>query len=277
VIIPSAEINFFGSVVHGIENIASRNGFSTLLYQSNELPEFEINGVDTFLRSKVDGIIVSIAKETTHYDHFLEIKNRGIPAILFDRTNDDLGIPSVVIDDYKGAYNATQHLINQGARRVAHICGQQHTKIFQDRFRGYVDAIIANGLTVRQEFIVKGTVTIQSGTECMHQLMDLSDPPDGVFAVEDFTALGAMQALKERGIRIPEDVAIIGFANEDFGKYITPSLSTVDQQTVKMGEEAAKLLLSLSKQENFYESPPTKIILEPKMIFRESSVRLKEP
>lgn len=271
VLIPSAQINFFGSVVHGIEKFASKNGYSTLLYQSEELREYEVKGLDTFLRSGVDGIIASIARETTNYDHFLEIKKKGIPMVFFDRTNDELGIPAVVIDDYKGAFEATEHLIEQGCKRIAHIGGPAHSDIFVARRKGYVDALLKHGLEVADTLILTGQLSVESGRECMNVLIHLAHPPDGVFAVEDFTALGAIQALKSNRIKIPEEVSIIGFANEEFGKYITPDLSTVDQQTVKMGEEAAGLLMRLSKQNNFYKEPSQKIILEPQMIFRESS------
>lgn len=271
VLIPSAQINFFGSVVHGIENFASRNGYSTLLYQSEELMENEIKGLDNFLRSGVDGIIASIARETTTYDHFLEIKKKGIPMVFFDRTNDELGVPAVVIDDYKGAFEATEHLIEQGCKRIAHIGGPEHSDIFIARRLGYKDALRKNNMEVINELIVTGNLSIESGKDCMSQLINLPNPPDGVFAVEDFTALGALQFLKTHKISVPGEVAIIGFANEEFGKYITPDLSTVDQQTVKMGEEAAGLLMKLSQKKNFYNDPPQKIVLEPKMIVRESS------
>jgi LacI family transcriptional regulator len=272
IIIPSAEISFFGSVVHGIEKIANQRGYNILIYQSNEESEQEQKGVETFLRSRVDGIMASIAKETRSYDHFAEIKKRGIPLVLFDRANDDLGVPSVVIDDYKGAYCATEHLIQQGCRRIAHISGQQHIKIFGDRLRGYIDALKAHNIPVLPELIAYGSVTIESGKECMQQLLKAS--PDGVFAVEDFTALGAMQLLKEKQIKIPHEIAIIGFANEAFSAYITPSLSTVDQQTVKMGESAARLFFELSGKNSFYKSAtPRKTVLEPVLMFRESSLR----
>jgi LacI family transcriptional regulator len=133
VIIPSAEINFFGSVVHGIENMANKHGYNVLIYQSNEQPEFEQKGIATFLGTRVDGILASIAKETTNFKHYLEIKERGLPLVFFDRANDSLNIPSVVVDDFKGAYYATEHLVHQGYRRIAHIAGQQHLKIFRDR------------------------------------------------------------------------------------------------------------------------------------------------
>ena len=273
VIIPSAEINFFGSVVHGIERIATQKNFSVLIYQSNELMEAEKNGIITFLRSRVDGILASIAKESTSLEHFREIKKMKVPLVLFDRANDDLAIPSVVIDDYMGAYKATVHLIEQGCKRIAHIGAQQHVAIFKQRLEGYTDALIYNGFDIDEDLIKFGSVTIESGRSCMDELIALNEPPDGVFAVEDFTALGAMQSLKNAHIKIPEDVAVIGFANEAFGEFITPTLSTVDQQTIKMGEEAAKCFFELFESKNFYKETVEKRILEPKLIFRESSLK----
>jgi LacI family transcriptional regulator len=273
VIIPSAEINFFGSVVHGIERIASENDYNVLLYQSNEQIEFEEKAVETFLRSRVDGVLASISKETKTFEHFTEIIKRGVPLILFDRANEGLAVPSVVVDDYKGAFNATQHLIDQGCRRIAHIAGQQHVNIFKQRLDGYTDALKKNGMPVDESLIKFGRLTIDSGTECMNELLAGRHMPDGVFAVEDFTALGAMQALKAANKKVPEDVAIIGFANEAFGAYITPSLSTVDQQTIRMGESAANLFFEFGEDTSFYKMGPKKLVLEPELIYRNSSLR----
>jgi LacI family transcriptional regulator len=275
VIIPSAEINFFGSVVHGIEKIASENDYNVLLYQSNEQSDFEKKGVETFLRARVDGVLASISKETTNLSHYKEIKQRGVPLILFDRVNENIGVPSVVVDDYCGAFNATQHLIDQGCKRIAHVAGQQHVGIFKKRLKGYLDCLRKNKFPIDPSLISYGKVTIQSGTECMNELLQQPVIPDGVFAVEDFTALGVMQSLKNAGKKIPDEVAVIGFANEAFGNYITPSLSTVDQQTIKMGEAAAKLFFELSGKESFYTPHPRKTVLEPVLIFRESSLRKK--
>ena len=273
VIIPSAEINFFGSVVHGIEKVASENDYNVLIYQSNELQDIEKKGVTTFLRSRVDGVIASIAKETTTLDHFKEIKRRGVPLVLFDRVNDDLSVPSVVVDDFKGAFNATQHLIDQGCNRIVHLAGPQHVSIFKQRLNGYKAALKKNGLPISEDCILIGKLTIESGYKCMMQLLGEGITLDGVFAVEDFTALGAMQAMKEAGKKMPDEIALIGFANEAFGEYITPSLSTVDQQTIKMGEKAAQLFFDLSKEGAFYKSKPKKLVLEPVLIYRNSSLR----
>ena len=275
VIIPSAEINFFGSVIHGIEKVAREKGYSIIIFQSNEQTGSECDGVETFLRSRVDGVLVSIAKQTTVFDHFQEIKRRRVPLVLFDRANDDLGVPSVVVDDYAGAYKATLHLAEQGCRRIAHIAGQQHVPIFKQRLAGYLAALKEAGLAIDKELIVEGDVSIESGKHGMNLLLQLPQPPDGVFAVEDFTALGALQELKDNGISVPDGIAIIGFANEAFGAFITPSLSSVDQQTIRMGEEAAHLFFKNIEGAEFYKVEPQKKVLEPVLVYRQSSMRNK--
>ena len=274
VIIPSAEINFFGSVVHGIEKVANENNYNVLIYQTNELYEYEKKGVQTFLRSQVDGVLASISKETINLDHYIEIKRRGVPLILFDRVNDALDVSSVVVNDYAGAFAATKHLIGQGCKRIAHIGGQQHVNIFNQRLKGYIDALNVHNIPVNEDLIVYGKVSIESGRECMMKLLDGRAKPDGVFAVEDFTALGALQALKVARKKIPEEVAIIGFANEAFGEYLTPSLSTVNQQTVRMGQEAAKLFFDSLGEKDIYKHRPNKLVLEPELICRQSSIRI---
>ena len=274
VIVPSAEISFFGSVVHGIEKIANEKNYNVLIYQTNEQFDYEKKGVQTFLQSRVDVVLASISKETINLDHFAEIKKRGVPLILFDRANDQLGVSSVVVNDYTGAFEATKHLIQQGCRRIAHIGGQQHVTIFNQRLKGYIDALNVHNIPLNDDLILHGKVSIESGRACMHALLQKHEPPDAVFAVEDFTALGAMQAIKSVGARMPEDIAIIGFANEAFGEFITPSLSTVNQQTVKMGEEAAKLAFDILLRSAENRLQARKLILQPELIIRESSRRL---
>jgi len=248
VLIPSAEINFFGSVVHGIESIANVCGYNILLYQSNESRDFEEKGLETFLSARVDGILVSIAKGTLDHSHFRDIKKRGIPIVFFDRSNDELGIDSVVIDDKKGAFQATSELINQGYKRIAHIAGPKHLKNFADRIKGYIQALKKNKLPVDESLIYYGNVSIESGIEGTRHFFSMSHPPDAIFATEDFTALGVISELKKRKIKIPDQVGVVGFANELFGEHITPSLSTVDQQTIQMGKSALNLLVELIKK-----------------------------
>lgn len=273
VIIPSAEINFFGSVVHGIEKVANEKNYNVLIYQTNEMYEFEKKGVQTFLRSQVDGVLASISKDTINLDHYNEIKRRGVPLVLFDRVNDALDVSSVVVNDYAGAFAATKHLIEQGCKKIAHIGGQQHVNIFNQRLKGYIDALNVHNIPVNDDLIVYGKVSIESGRECMQNLLAGKQQPDGVFAVEDFTALGAIQAIKDSHIKIPDEIAIIGFANEAFGEYITPSLSTVNQQTVSMGQEAANLFFEGLGKIDGHKVKPRKLVLEPELICRQSSIK----
>ncbi len=271
VIIPSAEINFFGSVVHGIESIANLHGYNVVLYQSNESREYEEKGIETFLSARVDGILVSLAKGTVDYSHFEQIKKRGVPVVFFDRTNDDPGIDSVVIDDFKGAYMATEHLISKGYKRIAHITGPRHLKNFYDRINGYQEALRDHHIHFDPSLIYYGNVSIESGKEGAQYFLSLPEPPDAIFATEDFTALGVIKELKERNIRIPEDFGLIGFANEQFGEHITPTLSTVDQQTIQMGRSALNLLLDLINNRADAGVQGQKIVLEPLLICRHSS------
>lgn len=270
VIIPSAEINFFGSVVHGIECLANEQGYQVLIYQSNEQTDSEIKGIETFLSARVDGILLSLAKQTRNFDHILMARKAGVPVVFFDRSRDKIGIHSVVIDDYKGGYLATQHLIERGYQRVAHITGPQHLKIFSDRFRGYKQALRDAGRQVDPAFVYTGNVSIEAGRTAVAHWLRQPRRPDAVFAVEDFTALGAIKELKEQQIRIPEDFGVFGFANEAFGEHITPSLSTIDQQTVQMGKSAFEMLHQLISQ-GTAGMPEQKKVLEPRLIIRASS------
>ncbi|MBS1733935.1 MAG: LacI family DNA-binding transcriptional regulator, partial [Bacteroidetes bacterium] len=275
VIIPSAEINFFGSVVHGIESIANQNGYNVLIYQSNESAEHEKKGIETFLNARVDGIIVSMAKETRNYDHFEYVKKIKVPIVFFDRAQDALNIDSVVIDDHKGAFMATEHLIKEGYKRIAHISGPQHIGIFKARLEGYRAALKTYKIKFDQKLVVEGDVSIEAGRKAIKKLLALPNRPDALFAVEDFTALGAIKELKENNIIIPRDFGVFGFANENFGEHITPSLSSIDQQTVLMGKEAFKLMQELIEQKDTKVKEAKKIILPPTLIFRESSDRKK--
>jgi LacI family transcriptional regulator len=201
-------------------------------------------------------------------------KDSGIPLVFFDRTKESLGIHSVVIDDFKGAYLATKHLLDQGYQKVAHIAGPQHLKIFEDRLRGYQAAIAESKQIPDDALIYSGNVSIEAGKSAIAHFLKLPDPPDAVFAVEDFTALGAIKELKAQKINIPLDFGIVGFANEAFGEHITPTLSTIDQQTVKMGNNSFELLMQLMNDSTSVITEQ-KRILEPLPVWRESSNRNK--
>lgn len=272
VLIPTAEHLFFGSVIHGISNLASKKGYDVLIYQSNESEEFEKKGIETFVDAQVDGILVSVSKNTLDYSHFERVQKLGIPIAFFDRTYDNMEISSVCIDDYMGGFMVTESLIKSGYRRIAHISGPQHIKAFSDRLKGYQNALNKYKLEFDEKLVFSGDVSIEAGREGVRYLLKLEEKPDAIFAVEDFTALGALKELKELKIKVPEEVGIFGFCNDLFGEHITPSLSTVDQKTTEMGEEAFNLLLEfIHKPEK--KSTVQRRVLIPGLIVRESSSR----
>lgn len=270
VLIPTAEHSFFGSVIHGISNMASKKGYDVLIYQSNESQDFEKKGMETFISARVDGILASVAKDTTNFSHFIDAKDKNIPIAFFDRVNDEIGISSVVIDDYQGAYLATSSLIKAGYQRIAHISGPKHIKTFSERTRGYKDALETHGHLFEPELVYQGDISIESGRAGAKHFLASPFPPDALFAVEDFTALGVLKELKTAGIQVPGAFGVFGFCNDLFGEHITPSLSTVDQKTVQMGEVAFQLIHELIGHPET-EKESQKRVLQPLLIVRESS------
>ena len=273
VIIPSARINFFGSVVHGIETIASEFNYHTLIYQSEERTELEKKAIEAFLGARVDGILASMAKETSDFSHFSELKKKNIPLVLFDRVNDSLNIPSVVVDDFKGGYAATEHLIKQGYQRIGHLAGPPAFQTFQNRLAGYLSALKKYDRPIDESLIYTGDLSIDAGRMAADYYLNLPERPDAIFSVEDFSALGLMKRFKERGIHIPAEMGLIGFANEEFDEHLSPGLSSMDQQTAQMGREAFTLLLQLIERKKEKSGIASKIVLDPVPFFRESSVR----
>jgi LacI family transcriptional regulator len=274
VIVPNLHVSFFSSVVSGIENIMNANGYNVLLFQSNESKKHESKGIETFLQSRVDGIISSVTTETNE-DTYREIKSKNIPLIFFDRELIELNVSSVVIDDYRGGFIATEHLIKQGYNRILHITALQNIPIFKERLRGYIDALKHYNLPVHENLIIKGDFSLEFGKDVVKQTQAQGIKYDAIFALEDYTAMGAMQALKEAGIKIPEEIGVIGFANEAFGRLVSPALSTIDQQTNKMGEETAKLFLKQLKNESKV-LVAERLVLEPILLIRESSNRIQK-
>lgn len=273
VLVPRLDVSFFSSVVHGIERIMNENGYSILLYQSQESAQQEAKGIETFLNTRVDGVIASVALETEQFGEFKNVKKRNIPLVFFDRVPDGIDVPTVTINDYRGGFEATEHLIKSGYRRIVHINETRNIRIFTERLRGYRDALEQYGIPVDERLIIRGDFSLAFGKQCMERLLTEGIHFDAVFTLEDFTAMGAIQALKAAGKRIPEDVGVIGFANEAFTNLVSPTLSTVDQRTVEMGEEVARLLLNVLRKGDYYEHKPEKIVLQPTLIIRESATR----
>ncbi|HEY3403998.1 MAG TPA: LacI family DNA-binding transcriptional regulator [Ohtaekwangia sp.] len=274
IIVPTADRTFFSSVIRGIEEIANTSRYQVIICQTYDNYEKEVATIEALLNSRVDGIIASHAKETVNFDHFLKVKEKGIPLILFDRSNDELEVSHIVIDDFLGAFKATEHLIQQGCKRIAHFTNTLKISIYKERLRGYREALLHYGLKYDESLVIESNLQLDDGRNSMLQLLKLKETPDGLFSASAFGALGALQVLKEKGFSIPGDIAIVGFSNEPFTSFTEPSLSTVDQHSMRMGNAAAEIFLEemAAKDKKFI---PQKIVLKPELIIRQSSQRKK--
>lgn len=272
IIVPTIDRSFFGSIIRGFEEVANKARYSVMICQSHDDYEMEVATVEALLNSRVDGIICSFAKTTENFDHFRKAKNKGIPVVLFDRSNPDLEVSHVVIDNHLGAYKAVEHLIQQGCKRIGHITSRKKVSIYKERLRGYKDALEANNISYQSEYVVDGDLQYEDGRAAMEKLLSLPNRPDGIFSASAYGAVGALDILKERAIRVPDEVAIVGFDNESFTRFNEPPISTVDQQSLRIGIAAAELFLEQmgSNSEKFI---PKKIVLTPDLIIRRSSLR----
>lgn len=269
VIVPSVQAHFFASIIHSIEEGLKDCGYRIILYQSNESVASEINGVKTLLEAQVDGILASLSLETEDVSHFDEVIKQNKPLILFDRVHEKLNVPTVTLDDFKAGYLATQHLIDQGYKSIAYVTTIHQIGVFNDRLKGYQAALRDNGLTIDDDKIIFGGLSIKDGRFGAGKLMRLPNKPDAIIAGDDFTALGVIKKLKEIE-ETPPKVGVIGFANEAFSAYITPNLSTIDQHPNQMGAECAKLFLSMIQHKNPYQQIEH-VIIEPSLVERQST------
>lgn len=273
VLLPSAQIQFFASVIHSLEKYLKSFGYSTLLYQTNESLESEKDGISTLLEAQVDGIIASLSLETEEdISHFEKVKEEGKPLIIFDRTHDSLDAPVVKINDEQAGYLATKHLLDKGYRKIAYITTKHRIKIFRERYEGYQKALREAGISPNPSHAILGELTVEGGYTGTNKLLHLKDRPDAIIGGDDYVALGIIKALHEQHIT-PPSIGVIGFANQNFSEHIIPSLSTIDQQAIQMGKECAKLFLRIIERKHLEEKTMEPVILEPILLARESTNR----
>jgi LacI family transcriptional regulator len=273
VIVPTADRNFFASIVRGIEEVANQSDYQVMICQTYEDPHKEAAAIEALLSSRVDGIIASLSKKTEHFEHFLKVRTKGIPLILFDRSNDQLGVSHVVVDDYLAAYKAVKHLIQQGCKRIAHFTNFQKINIYKERFRGYRVALEDNGIAFDENLVIASNLQLQDGRESMIKLLALPEMPDAVFSSSDLGAMGALQVLKEKNIAIPERIALVGFSNEPFTMFSDPPLTSIDQHCKRMGNIASEMFLEEIKASPIDKFIPKKIVLSPELVVRKSSLK----
>ena len=273
VVVPKLNSYFMAQAISGVEKITNQHGYGLIISQSQESVKQERSCVSTLFNSRVDGMLVSLAFDTKKLDHFNNLFDKNIPLVFFDRVAECRGCINVVIDNYKAGYEATSHLIEQGCKRILHIGGNLLRNVYSERFRGYKQALADNGLKFDQELVFITDLTEKSGSDIIRKALKQNLKPDGVFAANDTSAVSAIVEMQRSGIRVPGDIAVVGFNNEPISKFIRPNLTTVNYPAMEIGEVAASSLIN--QLNNTQSGNLSSVVLKHTLIIRESSLKGK--
>lgn len=273
VVVPEFINSFFAEVVMGIESILQPEGFNILLMQSNESHMSELNNLNILEGQMVDGIIVSVCHETKNSKKYASLQANNYPIVFFNRICTNIVAPNVIIDDYKWAYKAVEHLIKQGSRRIAHLAGPDSLTVSKSRKRGYCDALKDYDIPIDEELIIPCGLKMERGIMAAYKLLEMEEKPDAIFAFNDPTAIGAMKTLQKCGYKIPEDIAVAGFTQSRMAMIIEPNLTSVEQPTFEMGKVAAELMLEQIRSGNDETISSRTVTLDAIFNIRESSLK----
>ena len=271
VIVPNLDY-VLSTMVRGIDEAALEAGFTVIVCQSNESFGREVVNTRRMLQSLVDGYIISISSETKSNEHFKVIKDRNIPFVVFDRVIPGLEASSVILDNEEGGFLATEHLIEQGYKRIAILAGAKTLGISNSRLNGYKLALKKHALKFDPELVIYCDFNQDFAYFATEELLSSKKRPDAIFTISDRMAIGAMLAIKKKGLRMPDDIGLVGFNNEPSLALFSPSISSVEQPSFEIGKMAGKLFIEQFLNNDFSNSK--EIILKPKLFIRESSLRL---
>jgi len=265
--------NFFSQAINGIESIAYNRGYHVIISQSHESYDREVVNVEHLASRSVDGLLVSLSSETEHIEHFKNLHEKGFPIVFFDRITEEIETFKVVVDNYKGAYDATQHLVDSGYTKIAHVTSSQHLSISKERLDGYKAALADNGISLNESYIRycnHGGMIYTELEDAVKSLVQLKDRPDAIFSAGDRLTISCLNALRSIGLKIPDDIALVGFSNSPLAELLNPALSVVKQPAFEMGQVATELLIKLIESKR----PVTefeKVVLQTEIFTRESS------
>lgn len=265
VVVPNLDY-FFATAIGGIDEAALEAGYTVMVCQSNESYGREMINIKRMLESRVDGFIISVSSETIITDHFKRIEDKGIPMVFFDRDANELQAPKILLDNFEGGYKATMHLIEKGYSKIAFLGGPEKMSISQQRFEGYKSALAEAGIKFNTKFVEHGDFNQDFAYFNTEELLKAKNKPDAIFAMSDRLAVGAMECIKKFGLKMPNDIGLIGFNNEPITKLLSPSISTIDQPAFEMGKKAARMFIQLV---NNNDLKPEDVVLTPRLVVRE--------
>ena len=264
--------NFITSVLSGIEKVTTEAGYDLIIAHSSESYEKEAANALNLFHKRVDGLITSLAFDTTNLDHFKQYEEKGIPVIFFDRVEEQGESTKVIIDNYAAGYQATKHLIEEGCQRIVLVTANLQRNVYAQRHKGYEHALRDHNIPYSKDLVLIKDLSEQCGVEAAMQILEMKPRPDGAFITNDFSAAVCMQTLKEHGISIPKDIAVVGFNNDAISKLVEPQLTTVDYPGVNVGEIAARNLVNHLKGISDIKTTST-IIVNSELIVRKSSLK----
>ena len=268
VIVPNMVHNFFASVLAGIDDAARKKGYNVILCQTSEQYEREVDCLDTLLASHISGLLISLSKSTTNFDHLKEALQEDLPIVMFDRVSPEIKTDQVVTDDYSGAYAAVCHLIETGCKRIAFYGSPEHLTITQERKRGYLDALKNHGIEPDNDIMFECD-SREAAIELTPKVMQLKNCPDAFFTVNDYTASGVIHSIKRAGLKIPEDVSVCGFGDGVVARTSDPELTTVEQNGYEIGLTACMRLID--KIEKKDTDSITRTVIKTRLIKRNST------
>lgn len=275
VIVPRLNSTFMSSVIAGMEKVANDSGYNLIISQSLETVEKEVANANTMFNSRVDGLLVSLAYNTENIHHFEPFLKKDIPMLFYDRVFEHKKVTGVVIDNIQAGYKATQHLIEQGCKDIVHITGNLRRNVYADRLKGYKYALMDNNITFRKSNVIINNLSEEEGVQAAQQVLKMKSLPDGIFVANDSCAVSCMKALKQEGVAIPNDIAVVGFNNDPICRVIEPSLTTIDYPGYEMGEVAVRNLIH--RMEGLYDTIITNTItLRSELVVRESSLKVNK-
>ena len=264
VIVPSFTIPFYSNAICGIQEVARKEGYNLLICESDESYEIELENIRSLVKSRVDGIIMSITSETNQYKHIKDLRDSNFPLVLFNRTTDLPGISKIRIDDYDGTFKMTMHLLSKGYKDIVYLAGPKNLMMTKRRVKGYLDAMYINHIIINPDNISYGDFSIEHGQDIAARFLSDNIHPEVFFCSCDNVAYGVIKYLKSVNIRIPDEIAVAGFTDELYAELIEPSLTTIHQPVREIGIEAAKLLFKQLKYKNtrpeILELPTTLVI-----------------
>lgn len=270
VIVPRLNSYFMSAVISGMENVASKSGFNLIISQSSENAAKEKANAATMFANRVDGLLVSLAYDADDSNHFDIFLQKKIPVIFFDRVPKTDQHTKVLIDNKKAAWEATMHLAKAGCKRIIHITAPSQRNVYVDRIEGYKKALSDAGLSFTEDLIIYNNLSYDAGIEAAAFLRKMKPMPDGVFVANDNCAVSCMMALKEAGIRIPQDIAFVGFNNDPVSRVIEPQLTTINYPGHEIGEAAMHHLVN-DLNENETNTLTNTVTLRAELIVRDSS------